>query len=149
MDMQNLLSDPKYAYGLTYLDGNVMSDKDLRRAVAQHAKAVFVLANKFAKNAEEEDASTILRALSLKRFVQREKNGRDVMTCVQLINPESKKLFLSSTQRGRGAANPNHIVCIDEIKMNLLAKSCLCPGMSTMICNPSRTQRFAHTSTIL
>jgi len=27
------------------------------------------------------------------------------------------------------------VICLDEIKMNLLGKSCLCPGFSTVICN--------------
>ena len=27
------------------------------------------------------------------------------------------------------------VICLDEIKMNLLGKSCICPGFSTMICN--------------
>ena len=27
------------------------------------------------------------------------------------------------------------MICLDEIKMNLLGKSCICPGFSTVICN--------------
>jgi hypothetical protein len=27
------------------------------------------------------------------------------------------------------------VICLDEIKMNLLGKSCICPGFSTVICN--------------
>jgi len=27
------------------------------------------------------------------------------------------------------------VICLDEIKMNLLGKSCICPGFSTVVCN--------------
>ena len=119
-EMNQLLNDPRYSFQLEYLDGNVMNEHDLKRAVAQEARTVFVLANKFSSSPEEEDASTILRALSVKRFVQQEAH-RDIQACIQLILPESKKLFLSTADDAtrKGA---NQIVCIDEIKMNLLAK---------------------------
>ena len=35
----------------------------------------------------------------------------------------------------RSGADTNHIVCIEELKMNLLAKSCLCPGINTLLSN--------------
>jgi hypothetical protein len=135
-EMQALLSHPKFSFGLTYLDGNVMNPKDLKRAAASLAKTCFVLTNKFSRSPDQEDASTILRALAIKRYVQQKRN-RDIQTCVQLIHPESTKLFLSSTGGAHLVDTPfqNQIVCVDEIKMNLLAKSCLCPGTSTMICN--------------
>ena len=83
---------------MTYLDGNLMDSKDLERASARTANAIFVLANKFSANPSEEDASTILRALAIKRYIF-QNTGRDILTCVQLIRPESKKLFLSSTSQ--------------------------------------------------
>jgi hypothetical protein len=136
-DIQALLSSPRYSFGLTYLDGNVLNPKDLRRAAAQHAKSFFVLSNKFSPNPEEDDASTILRALAIKRFVQHTVQ-RDIQTCVQLISTKSKKLFQSSavgSSLNRRMRTASQIVCVDEIKLNLLAKSCLCPGASTMLCN--------------
>ena len=75
--------------GLTYLDGEIVNTSDLKRAAVAFASAVFVLANNLANNPEEEDASSILRALAIKRHVQRERN-RDVLTCIQLINPMKK-----------------------------------------------------------
>ena len=68
-DMNNLLSNPKFSFGITYLDGNVMNEKDLKRADAHHASAVFVMANKFSRTPDEEDASAILRSLAIQRPV--------------------------------------------------------------------------------
>ena len=45
----------------------------------------------------------------------------------QLVNPMSKV--------HESWAEWNYVVCIDELKMNILAKSCLCPGFSTLIAN--------------
>jgi hypothetical protein len=147
-EMQSLLSDPRYAFAVTYLDGNVMSERDLRRAATHLAKGIFMLTNKFSRNVDEDDASSILRVLSIKRFIEQETDGKEMFTSVQLLNPESQKLFNSSMERKSNIRNfngevvkasnanaTNHIVCVQEIKMNMLAKSCICPGMSTMICN--------------
>lgn len=166
--LQSLLSHPKYALGITYLDGNVMEAKDLKRSCAEFARAVFIMSNKDCADSNAEDASTILRALAIKRYVF-ERTGRDIMTCVQLLRPENKALFYSTTDafsRAAAAAaaamtpaerilnqkqitrsedrNDPHssssmltnlVVCVDEMKMNLMAMSCVCPGIITMLYN--------------
>jgi hypothetical protein len=167
--LQSLLSHPKYAIGITYLDGNVMDAKDLRRGCAESARAVFIMSNKNCRDANAEDASTILRALAVKRYVF-ERTGRDVMTCVQLLRPENKALFYSTTNAFSRAAQAvaasmspaeraqiqmlltskvddrfdpngtsnlltNLVVCVEEMKMNLMAISCICPGIITMLYN--------------
>ena len=66
-DVEALLADPRLSIGVTYLDGDVMADKDLRRCAMDRATAVFIFANKFATNTDGEDSRTILRALSIKR----------------------------------------------------------------------------------
>ena len=43
--------------------------QDLRRCAMDSASAVFIFANKFAANTDGEDSRTILRALSIKRWV--------------------------------------------------------------------------------
>lgn len=90
-----LLCHPAYQHGLTYLDGSVMSDRDLRRAAAGSAKAAFILCDKFADVPDAEDSRTILRALSVKRQVFSE-TGRDIPVYVQLIRPENKQLFTTT-----------------------------------------------------
>ena len=158
--LQGLLSHPKYALGITYLDGSVMEVRHLKRACADSAKAVFIMANKRCSDANAEDASVILRALSLKRFAF-ERSGADLITCVQLLRPENKPLFFStaeafgraaaasarrsrngsksldggSKEDTRDAATRNLVVCVEELKMNLMSKSCVCPGLVTMLYN--------------
>lgn len=228
--LMNMLTEAKYSLGITYLDGNIMDLKDLDRAQVKQAAALFILCNKFAKDPDAEDSSTILRALAVKRYVH-DLTGRDIKCCVQLIRAENKRLFFQTTQAldssgdavasfeanmsqrqdknrsvydllhgmGEGIsgsmselqlrepprANPagpmpslhqsrsfhsgssvreriahvlpmgvsamsvlqhkprlppkkpltNLAVCVEEIKLNLLAKSCLAPGLATMMYN--------------
>merc|ERR1719399_2239771 len=54
------------------LAGDPMNVIDLRRACVSQALCVFVLTNKFTRNPDQEDSSTILRALSIRRVVERE-----------------------------------------------------------------------------
>ena len=96
-EVQQLLTHPVYSLGLTYINGSCMSSRDLARSAAADAKAVFVLCNKFAsqENFDNEDSATILRALSIKRFVF-EATGKDIPVYAQIIRPENKQLFVTT-----------------------------------------------------
>lgn len=50
---------------------------------------------------------------------------------MQLIKPESKKHFYSSLK----LRSEDQLIVVEEIKMNLLAKSCFCPGIITLLGN--------------
>jgi hypothetical protein len=43
--------------------------QDLRRVGVERASAVFIIANKFTETPDTEDSNTILRALSIKKYV--------------------------------------------------------------------------------
>ena len=79
--MKVVLNSPQFSVRVTYLDGSALSDKDLTRACALRAKAVFVFSDKFSNNRKEEDASTILQAMSVKRYAERRSYGKEIMTC--------------------------------------------------------------------
>lgn len=193
--MENLIKQPQYITNVTWLTGSPMVISDIMRASILTANACFLLCNKFATNADQEDSSIILKALSIKRFVL-QVTGKDISTSLQLMRLENKPHFtlsaaimkqdlmrmdhfmgggsvesmkdidasdayrmptngtsilavntrpsmhsIASSQTTKNiemalverASDP--IVCVNEIKMNLLAQSCLCPGIITMIGN--------------
>jgi hypothetical protein len=95
--------------------------------------------------------SCCVSLVARRRYVYR-KTGRDVMTCVQLLRQGNKQLFLSSVERfqkiqrksGPGAvtsATPtdrqrvtaNVAICVEELKLLLLAKSCIVPGLPNLL----------------
>lgn len=196
--MENMLRT-QYSINVTYLQGSPLDPNDLLRASVLRCKTCFLLCNKFTNDADTEDAATILRALSIKRFVL-QYTGKDIRTCVQLLRLENKQHFTLSHEimmkdhvsndlsddggtgtgfqfggamaskigqrmhhntsltkfsshgsearseddldnantlktRIQPSFREDPLVCVNEIKMNLLAQACLCPGVITMIGN--------------
>ena len=68
--------------------------------------------------------------LSLKK-----KTGEHTVTrvCMQLLRPESITNYDLSV--GKEEVRNDQIVCIESMKLSLLAKSCLCPGLVVLITN--------------
>jgi len=58
---------------------------------------------------------------------------------IQLLKPESEYHFELSVSKKK--VN-DQIVCIDELKISLLAKSCMCPGIISLISNLVITNNF-------
>ena len=56
----------------------------------------------------------------------------NVRLCMQLIKPESKHLYYKSVKL---SPLQDQLIIVEEIKMNLLAKSCFAPGLIAMISN--------------
>ena len=50
---------------------------------------------------------------------------------MQLNKPESKALYYSSIKKHSN----DTLIIVEEVKMNLLAKSCLSPGIISMLSN--------------
>lgn len=67
--MVGILHDPELGARVTYIQGSAFNERDLERSSMHTASACFLLTNKFSPQAEEQDANTILTAMSLKRCV--------------------------------------------------------------------------------
>ena len=57
----------------------------------------------------------------------------NVNICMQLLKPESNLNYHLSLDKE--VVKKDQIVCIEQIKYSLMAKSCLCPGLVTLISN--------------
>ena len=71
-DVVELLGNPAYHNRLTYIAGSVLMDRDLHRASAAKAEAIWLLSNKFSDRPDEEDGLTVLRSLQLNTFMRRD-----------------------------------------------------------------------------
>ena len=131
VQMEIFLHKPEYELFLTYLQGNPLVEKDLKRAEATKANACVVLTNKYVENALSADHKNILTGLSIKKYVHNYSGESKLRLCMQLIKPESKKHFYSSLKQ----RTEDQLIVVEEIKMNLLAKSCFCPGIITLLGN--------------
>jgi hypothetical protein len=109
----------------------------LERALGDKAKAFILLTNKNSAIASREDYRNILIALAIKKYhyiknANKDEAANSARICLQLIKPESKDLYYKSVNL---STISDSLIVVEEIKMNLLAKSCFAPGLIAMISN--------------
>ncbi|CAF3557373.1 unnamed protein product [Rotaria socialis] len=109
-----------------YFDATVMDPVDLERVKLKRSAAVLILANKDAIDPDGEDASNIMRVISIKNY------HSDAKIIVQLLQYHNKMHLMNIPAWN---SNTDEAVCIAELKLGLIAESCLNPGFSTMIAN--------------
>ncbi|GAA51697.1 calcium-activated potassium channel subunit alpha-1 [Clonorchis sinensis] len=110
-----------------YFVGTPNNPQDLQRTKMRDARAAIVLATPNAKHRDAEDGANIMQAIALKA---RKKTLRVV---VQLHNFKNKCL-LNNYPRWTYLVN-DMVVCMEELKLGLLAYNCLAPGFATLILN--------------
>ena len=119
-----------------YLDGSALNCYDLQKAKIKESKAIFILANKHTFYPTEEDNSNLFRLVSIKNTTV------DVPVIIQLLHSFSKKQVFNIEGWSRFT---DVAICLNELKLGLLSRSCLCPGFSTLIANLFYTSDFpAH-----
>ena len=116
-----------------YIVGSVLNGKDLQRAKINRSQAVFIVCDKLTNTPLEEDNANLLRLVSVKNTTT------DVPVIIQLLLSTSKKQVhnIEGWKIGRDIA-----LCLNELKLGLLAQSCICPGISTLIANLFYTSDF-------
>jgi len=132
-DMEIMLRHPDYSLNITYLEGSALYDKDLKRAKCAHAVAIFIMTNKFGKNPDEEDAKTILQQFSIVKHIMQARVAVCPYLCIQIIRPENKRHLISRVVEDD--AQEDVVVCLNELKMGIIAKAALLPGCNTLIMN--------------
>jgi hypothetical protein len=133
-DMRVFLHAGAFEVFLKYLQGNPLLEKDLLRCDMINAKACVIMTDKYTADPHGVDHKNILLSLSIKKyFLYRNK---DCQLLIQLIKPENKIHYLSGLQSfSNKPCNLDQVIIIEEIKMNLLSKSCLIPGIIAMVSN--------------
>ena len=115
-----------YYTRVQYVMGSVLNAKDLAKAkIDDHeCKAVFILAEKHCDFPEREDQENLLRLVSIKNTT----SNIPVTIQVLLSSSKDKVKYIPRT-------SSDTVICLTELKLGLLAQSCLCPGLSTLVGN--------------
>jgi hypothetical protein len=118
-ELINLLSDPVYSYRVTYVKGSSISFRSLQKAKLQDASGVFVLAGQdSSSDTAAIDAETVMRCVSLRKF------NKNIKIYAEILSPRNKiHLENIATQ----------ILCIDELKLGMLAQNCIAPGFASLL----------------
>lgn len=145
-EIMSILKDPQFSLSVTFLEGDPLHEKDLARAVASEAKAIFIMTNKFSTNPDEEDAKTILQQFTIQKYLRLTSNTANnsavavkkdetpnSLFCLQLIRPENKRHLVTSNESSDSMSHV--VICLNEIKMGVIAKAAVYPGASTLIMN--------------
>ena len=135
-EMKLFIHGGKYEMNIKYLQGNPMNEIDLERADIAKAKAIVILTDKYSNYPHIIDHQNILLALFIKKYFIK-KCLPDSTIYLQIIKPENKIHYFSGLESLRIGNNLNNdrLIVIEEIKMNLLSKSCLSPGIIPFIAN--------------
>lgn len=149
-EMRLFLHAGKYEMNLKYLQGNPMNEKDLERADITKAKAIVILTDKYSLYPHAIDHQNILLALFIKKFLLKKKIVNSTIY-LQLIKPENKIHYLSGLESLSidSKLNDDRMIIIEEIKMNLLSKSCLIPGIMPLIANLVRSSGSSNETNFL
>ncbi|PAA75156.1 hypothetical protein BOX15_Mlig030539g2, partial [Macrostomum lignano] len=125
LEFQGLL---KRNFGrVVYFTGTVLSPADCQRVDLESASAVIVLGNKHTEDPDAEDASNIMRVISIK-------NASPTTRCIiQLLQYHNKGYLLNIPNWDWRFGD--ECVCLAELKQGFLAQSCLAPGFSTLMAN--------------
>ena len=127
--MIKMINKSKYKRNIHYLEGDALNHSDLERAGAYDSDCVIILANQL-NNQREEDFNNILKAMAIQNNVIKNLKN-DMHIYIQLIQPESKEIYYTSLSN-LNEQGPQ-IICLEELKLQILGKSCHCRGINTII----------------
>lgn len=131
------LQKESWAMGkIHYYVGSPMSSHDMRRVKYDEAGMLFVLADLLPANTDSEDSENIMRALACQHFLTSKQVELGVRLGVMLLRPESRIKAMCV------GVETDACFSINEVKANMVAQSCRCPGLYTMLVNFMTTDRF-------
>ena len=147
-EMKRFLHEGSYAINLIYVQGNPMFEKDLNRCDIQKAKAIVIMTDKFTMEPHSIDHKNILIALEIKIFLLKNKVYESTLF-IQLNKPENGIHFITGVQSlsVNKSVSADRLIVVEEIKMNLLSKSCLIPGIIPFVANLVKSCRDSKEST--
>ncbi|XP_039212564.1 potassium channel subfamily U member 1 [Crotalus tigris] len=114
-----------YTAYTTFFQGSVMNSKDLLRVNMGNAEACLILADICSTDPYTEDISNIMRVLSIKNHFP---NTRVIIQIIQ----SSNKVYLPKLP-GWDWRKGDSIICFAELKLGLIAQSCVVPGLSILL----------------
>ncbi|XP_066477105.1 calcium-activated potassium channel subunit alpha-1 isoform X5 [Tiliqua scincoides] len=110
-----------------FFQGSVLNPHDLARVKIESADACLILANKYCADPDAEDASNIMRVISIKNYHPKIR----IITQMLAYHNKAHLLNIPSWNWKEG----DDAICLAELKLGFMAQSCLAPGLSTMLAN--------------
>ncbi|XP_076855996.1 calcium-activated potassium channel subunit alpha-1-like isoform X2 [Brachyhypopomus gauderio] len=112
---------------VVFFQGSILDPFDLARVKIELADACLIIANKYSSNPDAEDASNIMRVISIKNY------NSDIRIIVQMLQYHNKAHLLNIPSWNWRAGDD--AICLAELKLGFIAQSCLAQGLTTMLAN--------------
>eukprot|EP00658_Telonema_sp_P-2_P019267 TRINITY_DN17590_c0_g1_i1.p1 TRINITY_DN17590_c0_g1~~TRINITY_DN17590_c0_g1_i1.p1 ORF type:complete len:618 (-),score=122.85 TRINITY_DN17590_c0_g1_i1:81-1934(-) len=126
-ELLRILKNQEFEAHLTYVKGSPFDANAMELVMAHQAVAFFVCASAHSAHHLDDDTRTLTTVLAIKRACP------DTRIIAQLHSEQGKSWLqmynLSQVQ----------IICLAELRNGMLAHSCLCPGLSTLLTNLVQT----------
>ena len=140
-EMIKMIKKGNYGNRVHYLVGNSLNHKDLYRCKSDNSMCVIILANKLVSDQRQEDFNNIMKAFSVKNFSCMKTGIPKTRVSIQLLLPQTKDVYYSSLLTKKDFDLNAQIICVEELKLQMLGKSCLCPGINTIIASLITSQK--------
>ena len=140
-EMMKFLHMSKYELDVKYIHGNPFNDKDLEKVAITKAKVIILLTDKYSFNYKDKmDDKNVLMALYIKKYLFI-KNTENIPIYLQLIDPLNISNYnnFALKYKSKKAVSQDQFIINEEIKINLISKSCLMPGLIPFISNLIRS----------
>ena len=137
--MEHFLNYRENSKLITYLQGKYTNDQDLIRAGILHSKSCIIFTDKKTLDPHSADLHSLILSLSIKKFYfyHLDKSKKcNFKICLQLNKQDNCQHYFVALQDKYKKHMPSDILLvIESLKMNLLSKSCLTPGIISLISN--------------
>ncbi|KAJ1841591.1 hypothetical protein LPJ70_004165, partial [Coemansia sp. RSA 2708] len=122
-EVAELLGDPAYVNRVKFVLGSPTSFDQLADVEAERAQAIFLLSSKAAGgSAAKEDAAKVMVALAVRKFLRAQRIHVPIYAQVLLPETTMHMEYLAE-----------HVICIEELRLGLLAKSVMVPGFASLL----------------
>merc|ERR1719313_735610 len=128
-EVKELMKESDYSHSaerVFYMHGEVLTYGDLDRVDPNNAAAFFVFPNTLAEN-EAQDKKSLLETFHLRNVAPQAR----VVTLLLNYNPAYERQFKNDQMVD--------VVCLEQLRLSLLGKSCLVPGFGVVILNLFQT----------
>ena len=138
-DMKMFLHTSKYEINVKYIQGNPLNEIDLEKAGITKAKVIIILTDKYSLNMQI-DYDNIYLAIQIRKYLFI-KDTDDIPIYLQLINPNNIQHYFNyaNEYQTQKKVSQDRIIVNQEVKINLISKSCLIPGLIPFISNLIRS----------
>lgn len=132
-DIEILLSQKLYKQRVKFLQGHPLKTDDLDRAQVHLASTIFIMTQDDQSHGKTQDTKTLLIAMTIKRFCVEHKFD-EVPICFQTVE-DSDDTQIQRLFGVQSTTSHLRILCVNEIRMSIIARAIDCPGLSSLLQN--------------